>query len=159
VERPAHADALTEGDLAALRRVRRLVDREQLADALDGPEQDGRDDVVLAAPLDRRRAGAERLEQRRVRRRVGLRHDAHALHRRPVRPDLARRAVLRRDRLGRRPVHGQLGLVLPSHDPIRLAEEIAMADHMLRGRLFVGMARGYQSRWMNILCQKLGVGA
>jgi alkanesulfonate monooxygenase SsuD/methylene tetrahydromethanopterin reductase-like flavin-dependent oxidoreductase (luciferase family) len=55
--------------------------------------------------------------------------------------------------------HGQLGLVLPAHDPIRLAEEIAMADHMLRGRLFVGMARGYQSRWMNILCQKLGVGA
>jgi alkanesulfonate monooxygenase SsuD/methylene tetrahydromethanopterin reductase-like flavin-dependent oxidoreductase (luciferase family) len=34
-----------------------------------------------------------------------------------------------------------------------------MADHLLRGRLFVGMARGYQSRWMNILCQKLGVGA
>jgi alkanesulfonate monooxygenase SsuD/methylene tetrahydromethanopterin reductase-like flavin-dependent oxidoreductase (luciferase family) len=55
--------------------------------------------------------------------------------------------------------HGQLGLVLPSHDPIRLAEEIAIADHMLKGRLFVGMARGYQTRWMNILCQKLGVTA
>src|SRR5919205_3070061 len=55
--------------------------------------------------------------------------------------------------------HGQLGLVLPAHDPIRLAEEIAIVDHMLRGRLFVGMARGYQSRWMKILCQKLGVGA
>ncbi|MEA2227170.1 MAG: hypothetical protein QOF04_800, partial [Solirubrobacteraceae bacterium] len=27
--------------------------------------------------------------------------------------------------------HGQLGLVLPAHDPIRLAEEIAIADHML----------------------------
>ena len=26
-----------------------------------------------------------------------------------------------------------------------------MADHLLRGRLFVGMARGYQSRWMNIV--------
>jgi alkanesulfonate monooxygenase SsuD/methylene tetrahydromethanopterin reductase-like flavin-dependent oxidoreductase (luciferase family) len=59
----------------------------------------------------------------------------------------------------KRLMHGQLGLVLPSHDPIRLAEEIAIADHLLRGRLFVGMARGYQSRWMNILCQKLGVGA
>jgi alkanesulfonate monooxygenase SsuD/methylene tetrahydromethanopterin reductase-like flavin-dependent oxidoreductase (luciferase family) len=55
--------------------------------------------------------------------------------------------------------HGQLGLVLPAHDPIRLAEEIAIADHMLRGRLFVGMARGYQFRWQNILCQKYGVTA
>lgn len=55
--------------------------------------------------------------------------------------------------------HGQLGLVLPAHDPIRLAEEIAIADHMLQGRLFVGMARGYQARWQNILCQKFGVTA
>jgi alkanesulfonate monooxygenase SsuD/methylene tetrahydromethanopterin reductase-like flavin-dependent oxidoreductase (luciferase family) len=53
--------------------------------------------------------------------------------------------------------HGQLGLVLPSHDPIRLAEEIAITDHMLKGRFFVGMARGYQARWQNILCQKYGV--
>ncbi len=53
--------------------------------------------------------------------------------------------------------HGQLGLVLPSHDPIRLAEEIAIVDHMLQGRLFVGMARGYQARWQNILCQTYGV--
>ena len=54
-------------------------------------------------------------------------------------------------------MHGQLGLVLPAHDPIRLAEEIAIADHMLQGRLFVGMARGYQARWQNILCQRFGV--
>lgn len=53
--------------------------------------------------------------------------------------------------------HGQLGLVLPAHDPIRLAEEIAIADHMLAGRLFVGMARGYQARWQNILGQRFGV--
>ncbi|MGY1662255.1 LLM class flavin-dependent oxidoreductase [Geodermatophilus sp. SYSU D00705] len=53
--------------------------------------------------------------------------------------------------------HGQLGLVLPAHDPIRLAEEIAIADHMLKGRLFVGMARGYQARWQNILGQRFGV--
>jgi alkanesulfonate monooxygenase SsuD/methylene tetrahydromethanopterin reductase-like flavin-dependent oxidoreductase (luciferase family) len=59
----------------------------------------------------------------------------------------------------KRLMHGQLGLVLPAHDPIRLAEEIAIADHMLRGRLFVGMARGYQARWQNILCQKWGVTA
>ncbi|MEA2384396.1 MAG: hypothetical protein QOH72_4367 [Solirubrobacteraceae bacterium] len=57
----------------------------------------------------------------------------------------------------KRLMHGQLGLVLPAHDPIRLAEEIAIADHMLKGRLFVGMARGYQARWQNILCQKYGV--
>ncbi|MCX6385553.1 MAG: LLM class flavin-dependent oxidoreductase [Solirubrobacterales bacterium] len=55
--------------------------------------------------------------------------------------------------------HGQLGLVLPAHDPIRLAEEIAVADHMLKGRFFVGMARGYQARWQNILGQRFGVGS
>lgn len=55
--------------------------------------------------------------------------------------------------------HGQLGFVLPSRDPIRLAEKIAMIDHMLEGRLFVGVARGYQSRWMNVLGQRLGVAA
>jgi alkanesulfonate monooxygenase SsuD/methylene tetrahydromethanopterin reductase-like flavin-dependent oxidoreductase (luciferase family) len=53
--------------------------------------------------------------------------------------------------------HGQLGLVLPTHDPIRLAEEIAIADHMLQGRLFVGMARGYQARWQNIIGQTFNV--
>jgi alkanesulfonate monooxygenase SsuD/methylene tetrahydromethanopterin reductase-like flavin-dependent oxidoreductase (luciferase family) len=57
----------------------------------------------------------------------------------------------------KRLMHGQLGLVLPAHDPVRLAEEIAIADHMLRGRLIVGMARGYQARWQNIMCQKYGV--
>lgn len=55
--------------------------------------------------------------------------------------------------------HGQLGYVLPSRDPIRLAEKIAMIDHMLEGRLFVGIARGYQSRWMNVLGQRLDVRA
>lgn len=60
-------------------------------------------------------------------------------------------------RYTKRLMHGQLGLVLPTHDPIRLAEEIAIADHMLQGRLFVGMARGYQARWQNIMAQKFGV--
>lgn len=59
----------------------------------------------------------------------------------------------------KRLMHGQLGLVLPAHDPLRLAEEIAIADHILKGRLFVGMARGYQTRWQNVLCQKVGVEA
>lgn len=59
----------------------------------------------------------------------------------------------------RRLRHGQLGYVLPARDPLRLAEEIAMIDHMLDGRFFVGIARGYQARWMNVLGQTLGVEA
>ena len=46
-----------------------------------------------------------------------------------------------------------LGLVLPSWDPIRCAEEIAVLDHLTKGRLIVGFARGYQDRWTNILGQ------
>lgn len=52
---------------------------------------------------------------------------------------------------------GQLGYVLSTRDPIRLAEETAMIDHMLKGRFFVGLARGYQRRWTNVLGQKFGV--
>jgi alkanesulfonate monooxygenase SsuD/methylene tetrahydromethanopterin reductase-like flavin-dependent oxidoreductase (luciferase family) len=55
--------------------------------------------------------------------------------------------------------HGQLGYVLPSRDPIRLAEETALIDHMLQGRFFVGMARGYQTRWQNVLGQHFHVTA
>jgi len=51
---------------------------------------------------------------------------------------------------------GQLGYVLPTRDPIRLAEQTAMIDHMLQGRFFVGMARGYQRRWTNVLGQVYG---
>jgi alkanesulfonate monooxygenase SsuD/methylene tetrahydromethanopterin reductase-like flavin-dependent oxidoreductase (luciferase family) len=90
----------------------------------------------------------------------GLAHTEHHLHSEGM--EISPSPLMLNVHLGahtKRIMHGQLGLVLPSHDPIRLAEEIAIADHMLRGRLFVGMARGYQSRWMNILCQKLGVGA
>jgi alkanesulfonate monooxygenase SsuD/methylene tetrahydromethanopterin reductase-like flavin-dependent oxidoreductase (luciferase family) len=59
----------------------------------------------------------------------------------------------------RRLRHGQLGFVLPSRDPIRLAEEVAFIDHALKGRFFVGMARGYQTRWQNILGQRYHVTA
>jgi len=55
--------------------------------------------------------------------------------------------------------HGQLGLVVTSHDPIRLAEDIALADHLTKGRLIVGLARGYQARWMSTFGQKFGVTA
>jgi alkanesulfonate monooxygenase SsuD/methylene tetrahydromethanopterin reductase-like flavin-dependent oxidoreductase (luciferase family) len=46
-----------------------------------------------------------------------------------------------------------LGLVLPTWDPIRVAEEIAVLDHLTRGRFIAGFARGYQDRWSNILGQ------
>lgn len=48
---------------------------------------------------------------------------------------------------------GQLGLVLPCHNPIRVAEDTAILDQMTQGRAFVGFARGYQPRWVNTLGQ------
>jgi alkanesulfonate monooxygenase SsuD/methylene tetrahydromethanopterin reductase-like flavin-dependent oxidoreductase (luciferase family) len=52
---------------------------------------------------------------------------------------------------------GQLGCVLPSQNPINLAENIAMASQMLQGRVFAGFARGYQPRWVNVLGQQVGL--
>lgn len=46
-----------------------------------------------------------------------------------------------------------MSIVLPSHDPIRIAEDLAMFTHMFPGRLGVGFARGYQTRWMQTLMQ------
>jgi alkanesulfonate monooxygenase SsuD/methylene tetrahydromethanopterin reductase-like flavin-dependent oxidoreductase (luciferase family) len=48
---------------------------------------------------------------------------------------------------------GALGYVMATQDPIRVAEETAILDHLTKGRFFVGLARGYQSRWANILGQ------
>jgi alkanesulfonate monooxygenase SsuD/methylene tetrahydromethanopterin reductase-like flavin-dependent oxidoreductase (luciferase family) len=48
---------------------------------------------------------------------------------------------------------GALGYVMATQDPIRVAEETAVIDHLSKGRFFVGFARGYQSRWTNILGQ------
>ena len=48
---------------------------------------------------------------------------------------------------------GALGYVMATQDPIRVAEETAIIDHITRGKYFVGFARGYQSRWTNILGQ------
>ncbi|MBL6751013.1 MAG: LLM class flavin-dependent oxidoreductase, partial [Nevskia sp.] len=53
---------------------------------------------------------------------------------------------------------GQMANVVPFHNPIRLAEDIAMLDQMLQGRSFFGIARGYQRRWADILGQQYGVG-
>jgi len=52
---------------------------------------------------------------------------------------------------------GQLGNVLPSQNPINLAENIAMVSQMLDGRVFAGFARGYQPRWVNVLGQQVGL--
>ena len=48
---------------------------------------------------------------------------------------------------------GQLGNVLPASSPLRVAEDIAMLDHMSGGRAFAGFARGYQRRWVDTLAQ------
>lgn len=54
---------------------------------------------------------------------------------------------------------GQLGCVLPSQNPVNLAENIAMVSQMLDGRVFAGFARGYQPRWVNVLGQQVGLDA
>ncbi len=48
---------------------------------------------------------------------------------------------------------GQLGIVLPAENPFRVAENIAMLDHMTAGRANAGFARGYQRRWVDIMAQ------
>ena len=54
---------------------------------------------------------------------------------------------------------GPVGYVLPGWDPIRLAVNIAWLDQLTKGRTIVGFARGYQTRWLNQMAQKLHVGA
>src|SRR5215470_16438102 len=49
---------------------------------------------------------------------------------------------------------GQLGIVLPADNPIRIAEDIAMLDHMTGGRANAGFARGYQRRWVDVMAQQ-----
>lgn len=49
---------------------------------------------------------------------------------------------------------GQLSIVLPAHNPVRVAEDIAMLDHMTGGRVDVGFARGYQRRWVDTMAQQ-----
>jgi alkanesulfonate monooxygenase SsuD/methylene tetrahydromethanopterin reductase-like flavin-dependent oxidoreductase (luciferase family) len=49
---------------------------------------------------------------------------------------------------------GQLGIVLPANNPIRVAEDIAMLDHMTNGRANAGFARGYQRRWVDVMAQQ-----
>ncbi len=51
---------------------------------------------------------------------------------------------------------GQLGFVMSVQNPMRVAEDAAILDHLTAGRSFVGFARGYQDRWTNIFGQHLG---
>src|SRR5947208_15564547 len=50
---------------------------------------------------------------------------------------------------------GQLGIVLPAETPLRVAENIAMLDHMTGGRANAGFARGYQRRWVDTMAQQV----
>jgi alkanesulfonate monooxygenase SsuD/methylene tetrahydromethanopterin reductase-like flavin-dependent oxidoreductase (luciferase family) len=52
-----------------------------------------------------------------------------------------------------------LALVLPAGDPLRAAEQVAYLDHLTKGRVYAGFARGYQQRWVNVLGQKVPVQA
>jgi alkanesulfonate monooxygenase SsuD/methylene tetrahydromethanopterin reductase-like flavin-dependent oxidoreductase (luciferase family) len=54
---------------------------------------------------------------------------------------------------------GPIGYVLPGWNPLRLAVEIGWLDQITKGRSIVGMARGYQTRWLNSMAQKLHVQA
>ncbi len=54
---------------------------------------------------------------------------------------------------------GIMGYTLPTHNPVRVAEEIATLDHMLKGRLFVGFTRGYHARWVDAYAAIRGVSA
>ena len=52
-----------------------------------------------------------------------------------------------------------MGYTMTTHNPVRVAEEIATLDHMLKGRLFVGFTRGYHARWVDSYAAIRGVGA
>jgi len=46
-----------------------------------------------------------------------------------------------------------MSIVLPTADPIRVAEDIAILDQLTKGRVCVAFARGYQKKWMKVLGQ------
>lgn len=52
-----------------------------------------------------------------------------------------------------------LSVILPAHNPIRVAEDLAQFDHMFPGRIGVSLGRGYQQRWMQTLIQDESVTA
>lgn len=52
---------------------------------------------------------------------------------------------------------GQLGMNLTAMNPIKVAEDIAMLDHMTGGRAFAGFSRGNTPRWTATMGQHLGI--
>lgn len=54
---------------------------------------------------------------------------------------------------------GQLGIPITAHNPIMVAENLALADHFTKGRFFCGFARGNTSRWADTFSQHLNLGA
>lgn len=54
---------------------------------------------------------------------------------------------------------GALGYTMSAQNPFRVAEDVAIIDHLAGGRSFCGFARGYQSRWTNVLGQHMGTRA
>jgi alkanesulfonate monooxygenase SsuD/methylene tetrahydromethanopterin reductase-like flavin-dependent oxidoreductase (luciferase family) len=54
---------------------------------------------------------------------------------------------------------GPMGFVLPGWNPLRLACEVGWLDQITRGRIFLGLARGYQTRWLNPMAQQLNISA
>ena len=56
---------------------------------------------------------------------------------------------------GRHGDRRRIGDVLPGWDPLRLAITTAWLDQLTKGRSFVGLARGYQSRWLDQMAQKV----
>src|SRR5207237_6187928 len=49
---------------------------------------------------------------------------------------------------------GHLCIVLPAANPIHVAEDNAMLDHMTNGRACAGFARRYQRRWVDVMAQQ-----
>ncbi len=52
---------------------------------------------------------------------------------------------------------GQLGMNLTAMNPIKLAEDIALLDHMTGGRVFAGFSRGNTARWTATMGQHLAI--
>lgn len=52
-----------------------------------------------------------------------------------------------------------LGYVLNTHNPLRVAEDMVMMDHMLQGCINVAFVHGYQTRWVQNDASQPGVEA
>jgi alkanesulfonate monooxygenase SsuD/methylene tetrahydromethanopterin reductase-like flavin-dependent oxidoreductase (luciferase family) len=44
-------------------------------------------------------------------------------------------------------------IVIPAHNPLRVAEDLALLSQLSKGRVGVAFARGYQKRWIQVITQ------